>query len=149
MNQAQNSKNENMNPSWLGDVAEDEIYRENILDHYRNPRNFGRLAKYTFKHKDTNTSCGDEIEIFVLLEKNKVKEITFFGRGCAISVAAASMLTEHLRGITLKDLKKISQEDILEMLGINLGIVRQRCGLLCLKALSHSLYKEVKVAQGE
>ena len=144
MKQKQEQKKENLNPGWLGNIADDEIYRENIIDHYKNPRNFGKLTHYTFKHKDTNTSCGDEVEIFVLVEQDKVKEVKFFGRGCAISVAAASMLTEHLQGKTLKELQSISTEDILEMLGINLGIVRQRCGLLCLKALNHSMNKEVR-----
>ena len=120
-------------------VSADQMYREHILDHYRNPRNFGKLVRYTFRHKDTNTTCGDELEIYALLKKNKLQEIRFFGRGCAISIAAASMLTEYLKGKSMQELKKVSQEDLLKMLGINLGPVRKKCGLLCLKALTNAL----------
>ena len=131
---------ENLDPSWIGG-EEAEIYRENILDHYKNPRNFGVLTKYTFKNRGINPLCGDNIELFVLLENNRVKDVKFHGGGCAISTASASMLTSKIKGMSLNELRKISQEDILEMIGINLGIVRMKCGLLCLKTLTNGIEK--------
>jgi len=123
---------ENMDPSWLG---EDDIYRENILDHYKNPRNFGELEPCSFSHYELNPVCGDMIRLFVNIEKEKVEDVKFKGNGCAISMAATSMLTEKLKGKSLGEVKKLNKEDIMEMLGIELGIVRMKCGLLCLNTL--------------
>ena len=90
---------ENLDLSYMGN-EEDEIYKLNILEHYKNPRNFGKLDNADITHKEINTTCGDEIQIFVKLDKNKkIKEARFFGRGCAISQAAASMLTEKVKGL--------------------------------------------------
>lgn len=126
---------ENLDVSYLGH-EEDDIYRLNILEHYKNPKNFGKLDHADITHKEINTTCGDEIQIFVKLDNHKkIKEARFFGKGCAISQAAASMLTEKVKGLTLEEVKKISKEEVMEMLGIKLGVVRQKCGLLCLKSI--------------
>ena len=122
-------------------IEEDEIYKENILDHYKHPRNFGNLKNYTFKSKEFNPVCGDEIEIFIKFEDGKIIEAKFIGRGCAISQASVSMLTDYLESKTLNQVKSLSKEDILEMLGIQIGIVRMNCALLPLKAL-HSGVEE-------
>ena len=127
---------ENLDQQWLG---EDEIYRENILDHFRHPHNYGILERYSIKHKENNPSCGDNLELFVLLEKNKVKEVKFYGKGCAISMASASMLTNKMKSMSLQELKQITQEQVLEMIGVPLGIVRSRCGLLSLKVLEKGI----------
>jgi len=111
------------------------IYKENILDHYKNPRNFGNLEKFSFKHKELNPICGDVIEIYVLIEDNKVKEIRFDGQGCAVSMAASSMLTEKVKGMKIEDVKKLNEKDIFEMLGVKLDASRIKCGTLALKAL--------------
>ncbi|MBI2106273.1 SUF system NifU family Fe-S cluster assembly protein [Candidatus Woesearchaeota archaeon] len=127
-----------MDPNWLGD-EEEEIYRENIIDHFKNPRNYGEIVEAEIKHSELNSICGDIIRLFVKLERGKVIDAKFKGNGCAISMAATSMLTEKLKGKTLEDIKKLTKEDVFEMLGIKLGIVRMKCGLLCLNTLMNGV----------
>ena len=123
---------EDMDPNWIGD---EDIYRENIIDHYKNPRNFGELKEADIEKSELNPICGDTIKLFVKLKESKISEVKFKGKGCAISLAAASMLTEKLIGKTIEEVKNIKKEDVFEMLGIELGIVRMKCGLLCLNTL--------------
>ena len=123
---------ESMDVNYLG---EDEIYKENILDHFKNPRNFGELKICEICHMELNPTCGDTIKIFVKLERGKIKDAKFKGHGCAISMASASMLTEKIKSRKLNEVKKMSDGDINEMLGIKLGPVRMKCGILSLKAL--------------
>ncbi|MBI5127664.1 SUF system NifU family Fe-S cluster assembly protein [Candidatus Roizmanbacteria bacterium] len=111
------------------------IYSELILDHYQHPRNFGIIVNPTLKSFVSNPLCGDEIEVAIKIEKGKVAEIKFQGRGCAISLAAASMLTEFLKGKPKEQLKKINKEHMIKMLGIELGVNRIKCALLPLEAL--------------
>ena len=95
-----------------------DIYKEIILDYYRHPRNYGKLEKFDIDAHDSNPLCGDEIEIQVGVgEDRSIKEIKFYGKGCAISQASASMLTELAKGKPLEWVKQLSKEDILEMLG--------------------------------
>ena len=118
-----------------------DIYREIILDYYRNPRNFGKIDSPDISIRDSNPLCGDEIEIHVKFDGDKVKDIKFTGKGCAISQASASMLTEMIMGKNLEDLKKVGKEDILESLGLpNLGPARIKCALLSLKTLKLGVY---------
>lgn len=129
---------ENLDPNWLGDEEED-IYRENIIDHFRNPRNYGEIVEAEIKHSELNSICGDMIRLFIKLKEGKVEDVKFKGNGCAISMAATSMMTEVLKEKTLDEIKKLKKEDIFEMLGIKLGIVRMKCGLLCLNTLMKGL----------
>ena len=124
---------ENIDPNYVG---EDDVYKENILDHFRNPRNFGEIVEAEIKHSELNSVCGDLVKLFVKLKDGKIIDAKFKGNGCAISMASTSMLTEKLKGKTLEEVKKITQEDIVEMLGIKLGVVRMKCGLLCLNTLN-------------
>ena len=117
----------------------EQIYQENILDHYKSPRNFGKIAKATVHHHEYNPLCGDEIEMFLMIEKGKVSEVRFHGHGCAISQASASMLTEQIKGKGIEELKKLTKEDILEMLGIPISPVRLKCALLSLDTLKNSI----------
>ena len=119
----------------------DDMYREVILDHYKNPRNKGTLDPHDFTYEDENPLCGDKLRIDVRLDdQQRVKEVAFSGRGCAISQASASMLTEAIVGKTLDEVKQMGKEDILEMLGIELGPVRLKCALLSLKVLKAGAY---------
>ncbi len=119
----------------------DDMYREVILDHYKNPRNRGKLEPADISFEDDNPLCGDRIRIDIRLDENRrVKEVAFSGQGCAISQASASMLTEEIVGKSLDDLKQIGKEDILELLGIELGPVRLKCALLSLKVLKAGVY---------
>ena len=114
----------------------DDIYREIILDHYRNPRNKGKLSNADVSIHDSNPLCGDEIDIHLKIEEEKVKDIKFEGRGCAISQASASMLTEMIMDKPLTTVKDLMKEDILENIGLmNLGPARIKCALLSLKVL--------------
>jgi nitrogen fixation NifU-like protein len=114
----------------------DDIYREIILDHYRNPRNKGKLSNADVSIHDSNPLCGDEIDIHLKIEEEKVKDIKFEGRGCAISQASASMLTEMIMDKPLTTVKDLTKEDVLENIGLmNLGPARIKCALLSLKVL--------------
>jgi len=118
---------------------EQEIYRENILDHYKHPHNFGALLHYSFKHRELNPLCGDEIELFVALEEGRVENVGFRGKGCAISQACMSMLSEEIKKKNLGEVKETQQDDILKMLGIRVGVVRMKCALLPLKTLHRGI----------
>ena len=119
----------------------DDFYKENILDHYRDPRNAGTLAEATHSHEEDNPLCGDVIRIDIHVnDENIIDKVAFSGRGCAISQASASMLTEMLQDKTLEQAKEISKEDILEALGIEIGPVRMKCALLALKVLKAGVY---------
>jgi nitrogen fixation NifU-like protein len=114
----------------------DDIYREIILDHYRNPRNKGKLQQADISTHDSNPLCGDEIDIHLKVEQGKIKDIKFEGRGCAISQASASMLTEMVMDKPLTAVKDLDKQDILENIGLmNLGPARIKCALLSLKVL--------------
>jgi len=114
----------------------DSLYQEVILDHYRNPRNKGRLDPTDISYEDDNPLCGDRIHLDLRLDEDgRVAEVAWDGHGCAISMASASMLSEEIQGKTLEDLRQLGKDDILEMLGIELGRVRLQCALLSLKVL--------------
>jgi nitrogen fixation NifU-like protein len=120
-----------------------DFYRELILDYYRNPRNFGKLDPHDIDAKDLNPLCGDEIEmqIRVSADKDKIEDIRFIGKGCAISQASASMLTEMAKGKPLEWVKELSREDILKMLGTSdLGPARIKCAMLSVKVLKTGVY---------
>lgn len=118
----------------------EDIYREIILDHYRNPRNKGRISDADVSFHDSNPLCGDEIDIHLRVEDNIVKDIKFEGRGCAISQASASMLTEMVMNKPLASVKELGKDDVLENIGlVNLGPARIKCALLSLKVLKMSM----------
>lgn len=119
----------------------DDIYRENILDHYRHPRNFGQLARADINQKLGNPFCGDEIAISVKFNKhkNKVEKINFEGVGCAISMASASLLTEYVTGKSVKEILDLKKEKVIELLGIDLSPTRLKCALLPLETIQSAL----------
>ena len=120
----------------------EDIYREIILDHYRNPRNKGSLPNADISIHDSNPLCGDEIDIHLKVQEDMIKDIKFEGRGCAISQASASMLTEQVLNKPLNAVKDIAKEDILENIGLmNLGPARIKCALLSLKVLKLGMVK--------
>ncbi|RME81232.1 MAG: SUF system NifU family Fe-S cluster assembly protein [Caldilineae bacterium] len=118
----------------------DDLYRENIIDHYRHPRNKGHLEDPDIHYHDVNPFCGDEITIELKLDGDRIAKAVFDGKGCAISQAAASMLTEELEGMTLEEVKHLDKQFILDMLGIPIGPVRLKCALLSLKVLKAGVY---------
>lgn len=119
----------------------ENMYADIILDYYKNPRNYGRMQKPDASARDTNPLCGDDIEMHLKIENSRISDIKFSGNGCAISMASTSMLTEMVAGKTLADIKKMTQDDIIKMLGIQLSHVRIKCALLSLKVLKLAVYK--------
>ena len=114
----------------------DDLYRENILDHYKRPRNYGRPERFYLEFEDTNPLCGDEQHVFIVLgEDGKVREVGFEGKGCAISTAATSMLTEELAGKSREDLLRLDKSEVLDLLGIEISATRMKCALLGLKVV--------------
>lgn len=118
----------------------DFLYHEELLEHYKFPKNRGRILSPDITYTDTNPLCGDECTIDLKVQNGKVAEIKFEAKGCAISQAATSMLSELVEGKTLEEIKRIGKNEILEVLGIELGPVRLKCALLCLKVLKAGAY---------
>lgn len=119
----------------------DDLYRELIIDRYKNPHYRGSLDPHDITFEDDNPLCGDHIRIDLRVNgDNRVSEVAFDGHGCAISQASADLLAESVVGKTLEEVKKISKQDVLDMLGIELGPVRLKCALLSLKVLKAGVY---------
>ena len=121
-------------------MTAESLYREIILEHYRNPQNRGTLDPADFSYEDTNPLCGDEIRIDMRVNDGIVSDVAFSGRGCAISQASASMLTEMVKGQPLEEVRKLTKEDLLEELEIPLSPARLKCALLSLKVLKAGIY---------
>ncbi len=119
----------------------DDLYRELIIDRYKNPHFRGVLDPHDITFEDDNPLCGDHIRIDLRLNgDNNVSEVAFDGHGCAISQATADLLAESIVGKSLDEVKKITKQDVLDMLGIELGPVRLKCALLSLKVLKAGVY---------
>jgi nitrogen fixation NifU-like protein len=117
----------------------DELYRDQILEHYKRPHNFGPLEDFDLDFEDTNPFCGDEQHVFIKLDENdKVSGISFEGKGCAISTAATSLLTDELEGMTREELLRLDKNFVLELLGIDISATRMKCALLGLKVVKGS-----------
>jgi nitrogen fixation protein NifU and related proteins len=115
---------------------DEQLYRENILDHYKHPRNFGRPEDFDLDFEDNNPFCGDEQHVFITLDgDDRVASVAFEAKGCAISTAATSMLTEELEGKTKEELLRLDKEFVLELLGIDISATRMKCALLGLKVI--------------
>jgi len=121
-------------------AADDQFYREFILDHYKNPRNFGRLEGPDIAHEEYNPLCGDLVGMDFRIADGVIEDIRFHGRGCAISQASASLLTERLKGMSLEEARRISKDDVLKGLGIDISPARLKCALLTLKVLKVGAY---------
>lgn len=124
-----------------------EIYSELILEHYKNPANFGEIKNADMESYEDNTVCGDKIKMQIKLNGKKIQDIKFSGDGCAISQASADMLADFVKGKSLTEAKKISKEDMFKMLGIKLTVARIKCALLSLKVLKMSLVSYLKEKQ--
>jgi nitrogen fixation protein NifU and related proteins len=112
----------------------DDLYREQILEHYKRPHNFGRLDHADLDYEDNNPFCGDEQHVYLKLDGDgRVSEVSFEGRGCAISTAATSMLTDELQGMSREELLRLPKDFVLDLLGIDISATRMKCALLGLK----------------
>ena len=119
--------------------AMDDLYRDFILDHYRNPRNAGTMTNPDATFEDNNPLCGDKIRMDLRVEDGKVTDVKFAGRGCAISMASASLLTEQIKGMPLTEIAKIGKDEVLANVGINISAARLKCALLGIKVLKQAL----------
>jgi nitrogen fixation NifU-like protein len=114
----------------------DDLYREQILEHYKRPHNFGRLDRYDLDFEDSNPFCGDEQHVFIELDDDgRVAEVAFEGKGCAISTAATSLLTDELVGRSREELLRLPKDFVLDLLGIDISATRMKCAMLSLKVL--------------
>ncbi|HYU61530.1 MAG TPA: iron-sulfur cluster assembly scaffold protein [Solirubrobacterales bacterium] len=114
----------------------DQLYRDQILEHYKRPQNFGRLDDFDLDFEDNNPFCGDEQHVWIRLDQDdRVAEVGFEGKGCAISTAATSLLTDELEGMTRDELLRLPKEFVLELLGIDISATRMKCALLGLKVI--------------
>jgi nitrogen fixation NifU-like protein len=119
----------------------DDLYREIIIEHYRNPSYRGQLDPHDISFADNNPLCGDHIEVNLCVDdQSVVTDARFDGHGCAISQASADLLIESIIGKSLEEIKKLNKQDILDLLGIELGPVRLKCALLPLKVLKAGVY---------
>ena len=121
-------------------AVDDQFYREFILDHYKNPRNFGRIEGADISHEEYNPLCGDMVGMDLRIGNGVIQDVRFHGRGCAISQASASLMTERLQGMSLEEARRISRDDVLEELGIDISPARLKCALLTLKVLKVGAY---------
>lgn len=117
----------------------DELYREVLLEHYKNPHNKGAILKPDLHKEDSNPLCGDMIEVFARIKDHKIDKITFEGKGCVISQASASMLTDELKGKTLKEVQDMTREDLLDLIGLQLTPTRVKCAMLSLTAIKKAI----------
>jgi nitrogen fixation NifU-like protein len=124
-----------------------DMYRQQILDHYKNPRNYGEMEDPTFSHVGENPSCGDTIKMDVRLEDDgeTIEFVSFSGDGCAISQASASMLSQKLPGTTLSELKEMDRDDVVDMLGVDISPMRIKCAVLAEKVAQDG----AKIYEGE
>ena len=114
----------------------DELYRENILDHYKQPHNWGELPEPDLEFEDFNPLCGDELKVQIKVDgDNRVEALRFSGHGCAISQASASMASEEIAGMSVEELLRLDRSFVLDLLGIDISATRMKCALLSLKVL--------------
>jgi len=114
----------------------DDLYRENILDHYKRPHNWGELDHVDLEAHDLNPLCGDELRVQLAVDnEGRIQDVRFSGHGCAISQAAASMASDEVKGMKVKDLLALDRNFVLELLGIDISATRMKCALLSLKVL--------------
>ena len=125
-------------------MSSEQLYQEIILDHYRHPKNFGTVERANATYKDSNPACGDALEITMFINDKKIiQDVRFNGKGCAISMASASMLTQYLKGKNLISLKSLTKEDLLAMIGVELSAIRMKCALLSFKIAKMVAYQHL------
>ena len=114
-----------------------DMYRQQILDHYKNPRNYGELEDETFSHAGENPMCGDEITVDVKLDDDEetIERVAFRGDGCAISQASASMLSQKLHGMSVAEMESMDRDDVIDLLGVDISPMRVKCAVLAEKVV--------------
>jgi nitrogen fixation NifU-like protein len=117
-------------------MSMDSLYREEILEHYKRPRNWGHLDPHDLAFEDSNPLCGDELRVEIRTNGDgRIEDLRFSGHGCAISQASASMTSDEIKGMTIDELLKLDRQYVLDLLGIKISATRMKCALLTLKVL--------------
>ncbi len=119
---------------------EEQFYKEQLMDNYKNPQNVGKLDDYTFFRYEKNALCGDEFTIYVKVDRGKISDVKFEGEGCALSTASFSLLSSKLIGMDFKDAKSLTEKDIFDLVGIKISPNRVNCALLSLNAFSKGAF---------
>ena len=127
----------------------DELYREHILDHARDPRCHGTIESPDVTYEDANPLCGDRIRMDFRIRGGVLEQVRFSGHGCSISQASASMLCERIEGRPLEEIKAIGRDEVIDMLGVPLGPVRLKCALLALKTMKAGVYGLSTAVEGD
>src|SRR3989344_3043319 len=118
----------------------DQMYQEQILDHYKNPRNRGIIGNATVHHHEKNPLCGDELDVYLLIDDDKnIADVKIQTRGCAISTASASMMTDKIKGRNINEMMKMTKDDVLEMIGIPISAARLKCALLSMDTFKNAV----------
>lgn len=118
----------------------EQMYQEQILDHYKNPRNIGIIGNATIHHHEKNPLCGDELDVYLLIDNDKnIADVKIQARGCAISTASASMMTDRVKGKGIDEIRKLKKDDVLEMLGIPISAARLKCALLSMDTFKNAV----------
>lgn len=119
----------------------DDIYKQNVLDHYKHPHHKGELSEFNLWEEGANPSCGDELTLYLWVADGRIENVGWTGDGCALSQAATSMLSDRIIGMSLDEATKLQEQDINEMLGIMVGPEREKCAYLSLRTLRRALQK--------
>lgn len=117
----------------------DALYRELILEEYKHPQNKGRVASPTHEAHEHNPLCGDELTLTLSVTDGTIHEIKFDGKGCALSIASASLFTEHVKGRAVTEVQAMNEQELLQLLGVTPNPMRMKCVVLVMKALAHAL----------
>ena len=118
-----------------------DLLYEELMEHYKEPRNYGALNDFDIKQSDSNPLCGDEVLLTIKVGEDKIKDIKFTGMGCAISRSSTSILTEHVKGKSLKEVMNMSSDDFLEIYGFKPSAMRVKCALLSFITLKKAIVK--------
>ena len=119
----------------MNETFSDKLYKEHIMELYKSPKNYGNLENPTHEHTETNSSCGDEITLQLVVKDGKIENVKFQGSGCVMSLVSSSLLTDKIKGMKLEDAKKLTKEDVLDLLKIKVNPSRLKCVLLSLENL--------------
>ena len=120
-----------------------DIYSENIMEHYRDPINLGKLENKNAYYKDSNPLCGDNIEVSLFIDNDKIIDIKYISEGCAISRASSSIISEKIKGMNVKDVLMLNRDYVLDAIGIQLNSIRLKCAMLSLRTIQKAITKYI------